>query len=460
MIDCVVDDYAAWRLQAWRLLRAGALPDGVRWRGDDGAQIDLGDQPEDIAVGATRVVAPPPAFKELAERVSLHGDPGRWALLYRILWRLTHGEPQLIDHGLDDDARRATTMAKAVKRDISWMHAHVRFRRAVDGHGEHWVAWHRPEHDVVAAAAPFFVARFGGQRWAILTPWRCAWWDGATLSFGAGLGRDAAPADDAVEDLWRTYYASIYNPARPKPKAMLAQMPRRQWATLPEAAQIDDLLAASAGRVVAMRAAQPDSAAGFVPIGGDLPALRDAAATCRGCELCGPATRTVFGVGPIDAALALIGEQPGDDEDRAGLPFVGPAGQVLDRALAEAGVDRLRAYLTNAVKHFRFQLQRGMRLHKSPDGAHVNACRPWLEAELALVKPRAIACLGATAAKAILGRAVAVTRERGVVDAPHVRARVVVTFHPAAVLRAPDAVQREATYRTLVDDLRLAASFA
>ncbi|HYE04196.1 MAG TPA: UdgX family uracil-DNA binding protein [Planctomycetota bacterium] len=458
MIDAAVDDYAGWRRRAWDLLRAQVAPDDVRWRGVDQAQLDLGLDADQPVALATRVGAPPPAFRPLAEQVALHRDPGRWALLYRLLWRLTHGEPLLIDHDLDEDARRASAMAKAVKRDIYWMYAHVRFRRAIDADGERWVAWHAPEHDVLAAAAPFFVDRFGGQRWAILTPGRSCWWDGATLTFGAGVGREAAPVEDAVEDLWITYYASIYNPARPKPRAMLAQMPRRHWATLPEAAQIDALMEASAARVAAMRDAQPDSAARFVPATADWPALRDAAAGCRGCELCGPATRTVFGAGPLDAALVLVGEQPGEDEDRTGRPFTGPAGQVLDRALADAGIDRLRTYLTNAVKHFRFQLVRGMRQHKSPGGAHINACRPWLEAELAIVRPRVIACLGATAAKAILGRAVAVTRERGPVDAPHVRARVIVTFHPSAVLRAPDPASRDATYRALVDDLRLAAA--
>ncbi|QFZ21974.1 UdgX family uracil-DNA binding protein [Saccharothrix syringae] len=195
------------------------------------------------------------------------------------------------------------------------------------------------------------------------------------------------------------------------------------------------------------------SAAPFVPEGADLAALRRAAAGCRGCHLYEDATQTVFGAGPEDARLVCVGEQPGDVEDRRGEPFVGPAGKLLDKALAEADLDREGVYLTNAVKHFKFTLDaRGKRrIHKSPVRGEVTACVPWLHAELARVEPDLVVCLGATAAKAVLGNDFKVTERRGRLE----RAGghdVIATVHPSSVLRAPD---RDEAYRGFLADLRV-----
>ncbi|WP_055587950.1 UdgX family uracil-DNA binding protein [Peterkaempfera griseoplana] len=203
-------------------------------------------------------------------------------------------------------------------------------------------------------------------------------------------------------------------------------------------------------------------AAPFVPEGADLARLRSAAAGCRGCPLHLQATQTVFGAGEPSSAMVLVGEQPGDVEDRRGRPFVGPAGKVLDRALAEAGIDPGEVYVTNAVKHFKFVLQeRGKRrMHEAPSRREVTACRPWLVAELRLVSPRVVVALGATAAKALLGPSFRVTREHGVVlplpplDGVDPEVEVVATTHPSAVLRADD---RESVYAGMVADLRVAA---
>lgn len=198
-----------------------------------------------------------------------------------------------------------------------------------------------------------------------------------------------------------------------------------------------------------------------VPADGDLDTLRAAAATCTGCGLHRDATQTVFGAGPAHARVLLVGEQPGDAEDRAGEPFVGPAGRLLDRALADAGIDRDEGYVTNAVKHFKFvPAERGKRrIHKQPSRTEVVACRPWLLAELAAVEPELIVCLGATAAKSLLGPTFRITRHRGeVLDPPDEldhKARVVATVHPSSVLRAPD---RDDAYRSLVADLKSAAA--
>jgi uracil-DNA glycosylase family protein len=192
-----------------------------------------------------------------------------------------------------------------------------------------------------------------------------------------------------------------------------------------------------------------------VPTRGGLEALRRAAAGCQGCGLYRDATQTVFGAGPADARMMLVGEQPGDREDLAGEPFVGPAGALLDRALGEAGIDRDQVYVTNAVKHFKFTLpERGKRrIHQKPNHGEVSACRPWLLAELDRVRPELVVCLGATAASSLLGPDFRVSKQRGeIVEAQGIPA--LATVHPSAVLRAPD---REAAYRGLVADLTVAA---
>ena len=204
------------------------------------------------------------------------------------------------------------------------------------------------------------------------------------------------------------------------------------------------------------------SAADFVPPEADLDALRAAAAGCRGCELWENATQTVFSAGSPHARLALVGEQPGDQEDRQGVPFVGPAGRLLQRAVDEAGLERGDVYVTNAVKHFRFS-QSGpgkRRMHQTPDRAHIEACKPWLVSELRLVDPSVVVALGATAATALLGPSVRVTKDRGQVierETTLGTRRFVVTTHPSAVLRVPDD-KRDEAYAALVADLRLAGS--
>jgi uracil-DNA glycosylase family protein len=192
-------------------------------------------------------------------------------------------------------------------------------------------------------------------------------------------------------------------------------------------------------------------------VGGQLDEVRREAAACTNCPLYRDATQTVFGEGPAGARLLLVGEQPGDQEDRAGRPFVGPAGRLLDRALVEAGIDRDDTYVTNAVKHFKFQSRGKARLHKKPDRSEVAACRPWLDRELALVSPALVVLLGATAAQGLLGSAFRVTRERGrLIERPGLPP-MVATIHPSAVLRADD---RDVQFDGLVADLRVAADLA
>lgn len=197
-----------------------------------------------------------------------------------------------------------------------------------------------------------------------------------------------------------------------------------------------------------------------VPESSSLTTLGRAAKSCTACHLFRHATQTVFGEGPKGATLMLLGEQPGDKEDVAGKPFVGPAGGILNRALEEAGIDRTQVYVTNAVKHFKWEPRGKRRIHKKPNSREIAACRPWLEAELRAVQPGLLVCLGATAAQAVFGPQFRVTRERGKVLASEVAPKVVATVHPSSLLRQPDEESREREYKLFVADLRVAVKAA
>jgi len=205
------------------------------------------------------------------------------------------------------------------------------------------------------------------------------------------------------------------------------------------------------------RTVDPDSAARYLPERPSLTALREAAAGCRACPLWRTGTQTVFGEGAKRSEVMLVGEQPGDQEDRAGRPFVGPAGRLLDGALEEAGIDRTKAYVTNVVKHFKWTARGKRRIHAKPSWSEVAACRPWLDAELEVVQPQVLVCLGATAAQALLGRSFRVTKQRGEELQSDLAPHVVATIHPSAILRA-DGEDRERELAAFVDDLKVVAS--
>ena len=200
-----------------------------------------------------------------------------------------------------------------------------------------------------------------------------------------------------------------------------------------------------------------ESAAPLVPARPTLPALRQAAAGCKACDLWERATQTVFGAGSRGARVLFVGEQPGNEEDLAGQPFVGPAGRLLDKALAEAGIDRAQAYVTNVVKHFKWEPRGKRRIHAKPNSQEIRACRPWLDAEIEAVKPDVIVCLGATAAQSLLGSAFRVSQRRGEVVPSPLAPKVIATVHPSSILRAPDDEARRVETRRFVDDLKKVA---
>lgn len=339
-------------------------------------------------------------------------------------------------------------MAKAVRRDIHKMRAFLRFRE-LDGR---FVAWFEPEHHIVRANAGFFVRRFANMAWSILAPELSLHWDGETLREGPGACRADAPAGDPVEEVWKTYYASTFNPARVKVGAMLKEMPRKYWKNMPETALVPQLIATAQARESGMIEKSRDAMGDNALLA--LEALREEAATCRRCHLYKHATQTVFGEGPPDAPLMLVGEQPGDQEDLAGRPFVGPAGRKLDQALADAGIDRARTYVTNAVKHFKFEQRGKRRIHAKPGAGEIEACRWWIEQERAIVAPRIVVALGATAARSLLDRTVTIGRERGrPLELPD-GGEAWITIHPSFLLRIHDPDDAAAEYRRFVADLK------
>jgi DNA polymerase len=455
-------DYEGWRAAARRLVLADARPESVDWR--VGPQTGLFGDPAAVpdipAVSRNREFSVPRDFLDLAETITCHRDPARFALLYSLLWRLTHGEPRLLDIVSDREVSRAEAMARAIRRDIHKMHAFVRFRER-EGH---YLAWFEPDQFIVERAAPFFARRFANMDWSILTPDRSVHWDGEMLHFTPGASKADVPDDDALEDYWRSYYSSIFNPARLKIDAMKSEMPRKYWHNLPEARMIRPLIR-DAGRRVAEMAEHgvtlpsPKSERWAMATAPE-PTPEVGLDACRRCSLWRNATQAVPGEGPIGARLMLVGEQPGDQEDLAGKAFVGPAGQLLDRAMVDAGITRADCYVTNAVKHFKFTPRGKRRIHQKPDVSEVEHCRWWLTEEVAAVRPRLIVALGATAGRALLRRDVAVQRERGAVLRLAEGGSLLLTVHPSYLLRLPDPAAKALEYDKFVADLRTATTYA
>jgi uracil-DNA glycosylase len=465
-------DFDGWRKAARALALNDVKPSDVSWRVAD-------DAPELFEPTAPPLAPPdgtfnvPAKFVELAEVAILHRNPERFALLYRLLWRLRQSH-DLLDIATDPDVAELAAMAKAVRRDEHKMHAFVRFREIGREQKSHFVAWFEPEHHIVELAAPFFARRFADMPWSILTPDVCAHWDGHAVSITPGVSKREAPTADRLEETWRRYYASIFNPARLKVQAMSKEMPRKYWRNLPEASMIKPLIEGAgrtASAMIANAATEPHKPQKRLEPpranetademarkqADDIATLREEAADCRACHLYKDATQTVFGEGRQTARIMLVGEQPGDKEDLAGKPFVGPAGQMLDRALEEAGIDRGTVYVTNAVKHFKFVPRGKIRLHQKPNTPEIKACRQWYERELAAIKPELVVAMGATAAQSVFGKITPINKNRGRPINLDDGTRVLVTVHPSYLLRLPDADAKAQEYRRFVQDLKIAA---
>ena len=440
-------DLPGFRTAVRALIAANVAPDAVRFVMPCAEQALLFDDAQTLAPRALADAPPialPAGFVALCETVVLHDEPLRFARLYAMAYALHQRQTAWYDT-LTPERIALEHMAQAVRREVHKTKAFVRFRPVQGDDGVTHVAWFEPAHHIVNAVAPFFMRRFAGMRWALLTPRGSAHWSGTALTLGPAAKPGSAPAADAGEALWLAYYRSIFNPARLKLAMMKREMPVRFWANLPEAASIGTL-AASAGernaRMVqdgAMPRTRRRSAACDTQARGN-PDPASSARHCDRCEFAAQATQMVWGEGAPGAALMLVGEQPGDREDLEGRPFVGPAGMLLRQAITTLGWPQSQLYFTNAVKHFKFEWRGKRRIHKTAAQREAMACADWLEAEIDQIDPRAIVALGSTAARSLLGYAVPVNEHAGQWLQRSDGRPVLVLHHPAAVLRAaPEA---------------------
>ncbi len=462
----------AWRAAARDLLAQGVPPCDVLWNAqgqEDAPDLFGGGVAAPVPAGDVTV---PRSFVAMASSVCFHIDPQRYARLYAMLWRL-RTSPHLMSDRADPELAKLRQMEKAVHRCRHKMRAFVRFREisAPGANRRSFAAWFEPSQYTLEMNTAFFRDRFADTDWRIVTPDVTAIYDGAEVRLELGQAAPKLP-EDASEELWLTYFRNIFNPARLKVSAMTSEMPRKYWKNLPEAAAIPDMIAGAPARARAMAAAAPT-----------LPPLRAASAqaqqarltsvwtdsgagleaeirACTRCPLHCTATQAVCGEGPEGARLMIVGEQPGDQEDLAGRPFIGPAGQLFNRVAAEAGLDREAAYLTNAVKHFKHIPRGRRRIHQRPDAGEVEQCKWWLDAEIARTEPDLILGMGATAALALTGSGAGITARRGRIERGLAGRDVLLTLHPSYLLRVPHADARARVTAEFRADLGLAARLA
>ena len=447
--------FEAWRDAARALASNDVAPEDIDWAMEGGAAGLFGSG---APLPAPREMSVPSAFVPLAKLVCSHRSEGAQDLLYRVLLRCRNNS-RLLGNRADAEVQQLEAWAKNIRRDMHKMKAFVRFREVTPqgANRRQFLSWFEPDHRIEELIASFFTRRFGDMDWVIVTPEVTTRFTGGDLSHEA-VESDRLDLSDETEELWRTYYANIFNPARLKIKAMQSEMPKKYWKNLPEADLIPGLIAGAEARMRKMRTDAPT----LPPVRAErilerLPerAEVDDLRSCARCPIGAQATQAVGGVGPLDARLMIVGEQPGDREDLEGVPFVGPAGQLFDTVAAEAGLDRASAYVTNSVKHFKFTPRGKKRLHQSPHILEVEACRVWLEREIEQVQPVLLIALGATAAQTLTGDGTALMQRRGRVERGREGRPVLITLHPSAILRSDDPDTLRAL---LLRDLKQAVS--
>jgi len=453
------DDPATFYEHAAALIAEGVAPETLSW--SVGASADL--------FGAA---TPAPRQKWRGEKLFaaalLHRAENRFALVYRALWRAS-GDARFLENPADLDVCVLRRLEGEVRRDSHKMRAFVRFREIRDGEEARFVAWCEPSHYTLRANVEFFARRFANMRWSIVTPDLTAHYDEGDVRFAPGGSRGDVPAEDARDEDWRAYYAATFNPARLNLAAMQSQLPKKFWRNLPEAQAIAGLVRAAQNRAQAMIAAPPtaprverapapqitDAACAQ-----DLAELRAQLASCENCPLHRDATQTVCGAGPTNARLMIVAEQPGDQEDLAGAPLVGPAGKVFDEALRRVGCARDDIYVTNAVKHFKFTLKGKRRIHAKPSAGEIDICSWWLRREVELVRPKIIVAMGASALRGLTGETLPVRKSRGKLIELAEGRRLLTTTHPAYLLRLQDEQEKRLAWRAFLDDLDQAAQLA
>jgi DNA polymerase len=415
-------DWTGWRRATRAFVLAGVEPADLTWA------VGSGGEPVPETDGSFTLSR---ALVSLAAQAFQARQAERFGLLYTLVWRAHHGGLDIGDAD-DLDLRVVRRLALAVRADAHRMRTLVRFAQLMVDEQPHFLGWYEPDHFVVESNSRLMARRELAIPFTIVTPDCTAHRDQSGLRFGAGL-KDPVD-DDTLLAWWEAHRDALLRDAH-------------AGGGLPEAEELDEVprpLDRPALGPIVLRERQTSG-------------TKELAREARGCERCalhGPATQTVFGEGPRDARVLFIGEQPGDQEDVIGRPFVGPAGQLLDEALEEAGIDRRRITITNAVKHFKFTPRGKRRIHQSPSPQEIDICRFWLDAERAAVNPTLIVLLGGSAGRAVLGRPVAVTRERGRPFSLSDGGTAFLTVHPSYLLRQPDEASRAREYAAFVRDLR------
>ncbi|KDE20167.1 DNA polymerase [Acetobacter aceti 1023] len=404
-------DMATWRAATRHYVQKQVLPESITWRVAEQGQIPWALEAPESAENDPPLNLPRKLVTAVLEALQAH-QPERFVLLYRVVYRFTHDLLDMANLREDEDIQQVRALVRSVKQETEQFRlAFSEFSLQRQSKSLHYA----PQNYIIEANAHFCIER-DAQPWEVITPYRRMWWDGNQLHFAVG----EAEAQHVSADMWQMDGQGIW---QGYPNTVLVP-------TLEDVAQASSLLSLGAE-----------------------------AMDCRACSLWEPAKRTVFGEGAENTPLMFVGEQPGDQEDLAGHPFVGPAGKVFDRALEEAGIQRNHVYVTNAVKHFRFIWRNNRRLHQKPDQESVEACRIWLDAERRLVQPKLIVMLGVTAAQSLLKRPVTISRERSRIFQLDEQSSGLVTVHPSYLLRLPSEDAKAREYARFVEDLRMALNF-
>jgi DNA polymerase len=432
--------FAEWREAARELLAAGVPPQAVAWAPP--GRVEPSGAPAAARLAhnpANQLNQPahlPRSLMDMLQVAACCRVTDRWDLLYRVVWRWQRGE-RAAQEG-DPDGTRLSAMVRQVRREEHQMHENIRFReRPAEAGPPRFVAWYEPAHDVLPQVADHFISRMGKVSWMIATPEASVLWDGMTLHNCGPLVANADELDEPGVAPWLAYYRSVYERRAAPVLAGLG---------LPGAVR----------RVIPLHAAGKRSAGeGGEPARPQEPQPHTLE-ECRRCDLWKYATQPVGGAGSKRARIMLVGEQPGDLEDLAGEPFVGPAGKLLDRVCEAAGVDRRALYVTNAVKHFKWEPRGKRRLHKTPAQREIEACRYWLDKEMAQVRPCVIVALGSTALKSVLGTSHVTLKDTMGRPIKHEGRWVVTIYHPSYALRVPDEAARHQAFSAMVGGMKLA----
>jgi uracil-DNA glycosylase len=490
MKSVVIDpSFASWRRLARSLLMEHVAPEDVAWR-ESGASATVFGAIDPPPPGSVDPNAPKPPkiareFLAMLATAACFRAPDRWPFLYKALWRWTQGD-RAVASPQDADGYRLHRMIEAVEAEENEMRRVLRFRHRDESLGPpEFISWFEPVHDLLEHAAMHFATRMGAATWMIATPHGAAFWDGALLrvdrtsepeekplDFGevSGSMNGEAVSGDAIEALWLAYYESTFTDAQENAAKMASHMPVRYWKSPPNGRVDPSLISRAdpyARRDRYPRNVPPEEQytvdTNLEPINGTSLKEPPSLDACKRCSLWRNATQPVPGCGPADARVMLVGEQPGEQDDREGKPFLGPAGEMLDRAIAEAGLARGSMYLTNAVKHYKWEEDRSSsddeRLHSTPTQREREACRFWLEDELRRIAPKAVVALGATALKALTGHRTALSEYLGK-TIEHKGHIIVPTYHPSYLLRLTDEKVRAEVFGTIVEALVFAQQIA